>query len=284
MMTNTPSFARLVVEGVDAASFLHGQLANDVRALAEGQWRFGSYCAVDGRVQCSFVLARADTTQFHLYLPESVAAATYARLQMFRMRAKCSLQLQPVWVRDHQDAADLGHLLQGAGLNWRVGAREQEIAPIPEPLWTRQIELGNAWICAATSGLFLPQMLAYAELEAFSLRKGCYPGQEIVARTHYLGRSKRRLAHARIVAASAALPAGLELRADGTPTARSTLLMSNWPASDHCLVVVGEDILSADTLTALSADIEARFVIDRDVSEKKRDGTMNGGLYTPVSA
>ena len=192
-MSAIPSFAEIEIVGRDAASFLHSQLANDVSGLALGQWRFGSYCQVDGRVQALLLCARLAADRFRLLLPQDNCAEVEKRLQLYKVRAQCTLRSTPVAIT--ADLPPVGEALssehaaggtryQCGAFDWHVQARPRQLeSPLPDPLWSQQISLGIPWLKAAVSGRFLPAMLALERLQAFSLKKGCYPGQEILART-----------------------------------------------------------------------------------------------------
>jgi hypothetical protein len=155
---------------------------------------------------------------------------------------------------------------------------------LPAALFKAQIDQGLPWLDANTSGRFLPQMLALPEFGALSLRKGCFPGQEIVARTHYLGRSKRRLVWAHLEGATQALPSGCELALAGSDNACASLLASNWPHDAQCLLVINDAVAVGTALHALDHREAGSFVIDRDVSDNKRDASLNEGAFTPVGA
>lgn len=278
-MINAPRFALLDVNGVDAASFLHSQLACEVRELAHGQWRFACYCEADGRVQALMVLARLSDTQFHLLLPADLADAVRTRLLRYRLRARCSIDLHALSL----GSAGGQYAISGAAFEAHWQAAEADTATTEPELWNRQVALGQAWVCAATSGKFLPQMLGYAEIAAFSLRKGCFPGQEIVARTHYLGRSKRRLVHAIAAEASVYAEMGSEWIDPAQPAVSAMLLGSHCDGTE-ALLVAPDSISVGARLQRADGAAGAGFVIDRDYSETKRDAGLNGGPYAVVSA
>lgn len=280
-MITAPRFALLDVNGADAASFLHSQLAADVRELASGHWRFACYCEPDGRVQALMLLARLSDQQFHLLLPLDLAEPVLDRLIRYRLRARCTLNRHALALRS--SAADADYSLQGSGFSAHAQIVEADMAHTEPELWNRQMDLGQAWLTQASSGLFLPQMLGYAEIGAFSLRKGCFPGQEIVARTHYLGRSKRRLVFARVEAGATALPPGSEWCMSSAPTALAVLIAARTDGLG-CLLVAPETLTLGTALTARDSADSTRIVIDRDDTETKRDASMNGGTFAVVRA
>lgn len=179
LMPNT-SYSCIVVRGDDAFEFLQGQLTNDLQLLShdaddndsQQQDRresiVSAWCNPKGRVICLFRVRRIED-RFEMTLPAELADAMVKRLQMYRFRAKVEFEIQP------GDLQAIG--ISGPETEWR---RQNLLAGIPE-VWQAQSEL------------FTPHMLNLDLLQAVNLDKGCYPGQEIVARTHYRGASKRRL-------------------------------------------------------------------------------------------
>lgn len=282
----TPRFAEILVHGSDAAGFLHSQLTSDVKALAVDECQFSGYCGADGRVLALLLLARTGPEEFRLLLPEPLAEPVLQRLQRYRLRARCTLAASAVEITaDRADSAPAAgtRLWQQAGFCWRVQARPAEpgASPLPAALWDQQVALGIPWLMPATSEHFLPQMLGLGRLHAFSLRKGCYPGQEVIARTHYLGRSKRRLARVRANRLGSA-PAGSELLAGDSQIPAGTLVALD--SLGGGLAVLLEAATDGLTLrTSGDANI-ATFVIESDVSETIGDISLNGHCIPPFSA
>jgi tRNA-modifying protein YgfZ len=158
--------------GADAASFLQGQLSNDFVLLKPNQWQLAAYCSPKGRMLASFwgikLVSTPESQCLCLVLSKDIAAATLKRLSMFVMRAKLVLT-----------AADdmLPELFAKHGL----------------AAWSEQeVQRGVARITAPLVDLFVPQMLNYESIGGVSFKKGCYPGQEIVARSQFRGAIKRR--------------------------------------------------------------------------------------------
>jgi tRNA-modifying protein YgfZ len=175
MQTETLDLNHLSViraSGADAASFLQGQLSNDFVLLPTNQWQLAAYCSPKGRMLASFWGIKLQATPEHqdivLVLSADIGAATLKRLAMFVMRAKVKLV----------DASEmLPDLLANHGL----------------AAWsTREVARGVARITAPLVDLFVPQMLNYESIGGVSFKKGCYPGQEVVARSQFRGAIKRR--------------------------------------------------------------------------------------------
>ncbi|WP_130481195.1 YgfZ/GcvT domain-containing protein [Sphaerotilus mobilis] len=223
-----PFWGVMQASGADAASFLHGQLSNDVNRLDARQARLAGYCNAQGRMLASLIVARRDADTIWLLCAADLLPATLKRLSMFVLRAKAKLSdvsgglvvvgLAGEAAQTHLGRA-LGHApaaeawsrhdldsglvvrLPDAGLpRWlwvgpadAAAALEGALPALSTTTWERlDIRAGVAPVQAATSGLFVPQMLNYELVGGVDFKKGCYPGQEIVARSQYLGKLKRR--------------------------------------------------------------------------------------------
>ena len=204
--------------GADAAKFLHGQLTQDVLQLGRSQARIAGYCSAKGRLLASFVLWKTSDDEVLLACHASVLAATLKRLSMFVMRAQCKLtdatdeiSLQgltgdraaggteglPAWGKrdDAQGAWIRLPDVDGLARAWRVTSAASALAADPVALraWQQlEIDSGIVTIEAATVDQFVPQMLNFELIGAVNFQKGCYPGQEVVARSQYRGTAKRR--------------------------------------------------------------------------------------------
>ncbi len=272
-----PRFAEILVDGPDALSFVHGQLASDVKAIAPGHWRHAAYCVPDGRVQALMMVAVETATRLRLLLPEDLAASVQHRLGRYRLRARCEFSVRPVRITTPApeapaSAAADDRIYQCEAFEWLVTGADSE--PLPAELWSEQVTHGVPWIVAATSEKFLPQMLALEQLAAFSLRKGCFPGQEVVARTHFLGRSKRHLVSLTRSGGADPLEPGNELLSSLNVTEICGWIIADaLPQRPIALAVVTES--APDSLTAAEVDA-ATFVINRESTETKRDKLLNG--------
>lgn len=175
MQTTTPNLNRLSViraSGAEAASFLQGQLSNDFVLLPANQWQLAAYCSAKGRMLASFWGIKLDASAAHqdilLVLSADIAAATLKRLSMFVMRAKVQL-------------VDASEMLLDLYTNHGLAA------------WSElEVARGIARITAPLVDLFVPQMLNFESIGGVSFKKGCYPGQEVVARSQFRGAIKRR--------------------------------------------------------------------------------------------
>jgi tRNA-modifying protein YgfZ len=205
--------------GADAASFLHGQLTSDTAQLGLSQARLAGYCSAKGRLLASFIVWKAADDEVLLACSADLLAPTLKRLRMFVLRAKCVLSdasaelplfglagptatawladaaPSAVWDKQGRDGFIAIRLPDAAGSVRYLGAGS--VAPplpaLPAETWRwLDVRSGVARIELATVEQFVPQMLNYELLGGVDFRKGCYPGQEIVARSQYRGTIKRR--------------------------------------------------------------------------------------------
>ena len=153
-----PEISTINVTGSDAATFLQGQLTNDVRRLETEDEILAAWCNPKGRVICCGPLRRVDDG-YAFRIAADIAEDIVRRLTMFRFRSKVDF-----------DVVDDGEMLDPAV----------------------QVANGLAYIGREQSEQFTPHMLNLDLLDAISFDKGCYTGQEVVARTHYKGATKRR--------------------------------------------------------------------------------------------
>ena len=207
------------IKGVDAAGFLHGQFTTDVTGLATGQAGLSAWCDPKGRVIATFILARPDDA-FLLLLPGTVKEAFVKRLKMFVLRA--DVQIVDAGA-ETEKIPQLPHL-PGMDENASKTAFIRQGIPLLHP---------------ATSGRFLPQELNLDRLDAVSFTKGCYPGQEIIARLRYRGAVKRRLCHA-TTDNKTRLEPGAALRPDGEERNIGTVVNSVISSKGQELLIVLE--------------------------------------------
>ena len=160
-------YATIVVSGADALSFLQGQLTADVADLDGVERIRSAWCNPKGRVICLMTVA-ATEKGYKLTLPAELGETVLQRLTLFRFRARVEFELCPATVDEL--AID---------------------APVDDWLGDR-LRAGIAEIWSGQSEQFTPHMLNLDLLGAISFDKGCYTGQEVVARTHYRGATKRR--------------------------------------------------------------------------------------------
>ena len=203
--------AVIALEGPDSTAFAQAQFANEVTALAPGNWQWNAWLTPKGRVIALFALLKLEQERILLLLPDADADALASQLQRFVFRRKLKITMRgDLQVSGAFQAAD-------SARNARIGVdgdrieidfgdgndyRSLRIAPARE--WVEDADSRARWKAFDLShGLprlpveqreqWTPQQLSMERLRAFSVKKGCYPGQEIVARTHFLGKAKRGL-------------------------------------------------------------------------------------------
>ena len=197
--------------GADAASFLHGQLTNDFALLDRDHARLAGFCTAKGRLLASMVGWRGGDDEILLALPAETLAATLKRLSMFVLRAKCKLtdasgEFAVYGLLDAPAAAAWSLLRDEAGVQIALPGtgRALRVQPVDAPApagraltpddWAwAEAAAGMAWVRGATVEAFVPQMINFEVLGGVNFKKGCYPGQEVVARSQYRGTLKRRL-------------------------------------------------------------------------------------------
>ena len=220
-----PHLGVIQAQGEDAAHFLHNQLSNDVLLLPVGQARLAAFCSAKGRMQASFVVIKTSPDTVLLVLSLDLLAQTLKRLSMFVLRAK-------VKMTDASDQWQLRGLLGdsaaavvGQRAAWQTvaadGAHAVALYPavagevqVPRALWVApqghalpagaevtsdlwqwaEVMSGVTLVSQPVFEAFVPQMLNYESVGGVNFKKGCYPGQEVVARSQFRGTLKRRTA------------------------------------------------------------------------------------------
>ncbi|MDD1607931.1 MAG: folate-binding protein, partial [Methylococcaceae bacterium] len=187
--------AVLTVSGTEAGQFLQGQITCNVHDVTATQSSLGAMCNPKGRAITTFLLAKSGD-DFLLVLPNELLEIVKKRLSMYVLRSKVTLT-------DSSDSLCLLGLtatsneaflaVDNAMTLWSEYSAQGFQATDSMQWQTLDILSGIPWLTTATSEEFIPQMLNLDKLGGISLTKGCYTGQEIVARTHYLGKAKRGL-------------------------------------------------------------------------------------------
>ena len=219
-------YSLLRFSGEDAQTFLHGQLTCDVSALQPGSSSYGGYCTPKGRLLATFLLWSAGGT-YTMLLPSVLAEPIRKRLMMYVLRAKVNVEditadYACVGVHGTDAAQGLGSVPErlhgvverdGVTVIYLPVARYLTVMPRTQAnlvngdgddAWSGlDIAAGIPFITPATQEEFVPQMVNLDLIGGLSYSKGCYPGQEIVARTHYLGKLKQRMYRASVAAPAA---------------------------------------------------------------------------------
>jgi folate-binding protein YgfZ len=223
-------FGIIAAYGEDAAEFLQGQFTNDINQVDEAHSQLSALCTPKGRMLCNFRIFRREQT-YYLVLPYELLEAALSRLRMFVLRSKVTLEDasdalmgigasgskmidhlgdivdklpdnvdETVEYRDYTiiriagivPRFEIHGLLEPMEKLWQ--ALDVHATPVGADVWELlNIQAGIPVITAGTIDAFVPQMANMQLVNGVSFTKGCYPGQEIVARMHYLGKLKRRM-------------------------------------------------------------------------------------------
>jgi tRNA-modifying protein YgfZ len=270
---SSPDHGSVLFYGADATSFLQSQFTNDVAALAVGAWQWQGYCSAKGRLHATFALLRLADDRYLAVVHRSVLAFLVKRLTMFRLRSKLTIAhdetLAVVLCLDDvigeaaasnskaSDAAPASIIDLGHGRSIRIqaahpanasfaGANEQPDAAVNANTdafmqqWNaRGIEAAQPEITAATNEMFVPQMIGWDVIVpggGVSFSKGCYPGQEVVARAHYRGAVKRHLERVTLPDTAQAAPGAALTLSDGRDAEICNAAQS--PSGDWLALVV----------------------------------------------
>ena len=222
MITQLICRSLLEISGTDAQVFLQGQFSNDINTLEEGVVQLNAYCQHQGKI-IALIWVMKNKKSFYLSFPMDLADVIVKRLSMFKMMSDVAI------VDVTNELVQLGMIdedLKGAfKLNNQQSVTLVEsvdgLELANENSWEKAcIENGVAEVTLDTSEQFVPQLLNLDIDEVgVSFTKGCYPGQEVVARLHYLGKSKRRL---RMFECKSDLNVGDKLFALGSKSAKAS--------------------------------------------------------------
>jgi len=234
-----PHLGVIQAQGEDAANFLHNQLSNDVLLLPVGQSRLAAFCSAKGRMQASFVVIKTAPDTVLLVMSLDLLAQTLKRLSMFVLRAKVKMSDATAQWQLRGLLGDSARALLDTASPWQTTRNAEAHAValypavlgetrVPRALWLGAPtqarpdgpELSSAvwdWaevmsgVTMVTQPVFealVPQMLNYESVGGVNFKKGCYPGQEVVARSQFRGTLKRRTA---LVHSPTALVAGQDV-------------------------------------------------------------------------
>jgi len=241
-------YGLLQVAGEDARTFLHAQLTNDIENLAPGTARYAGWCSAKGRLLATFLVVPSPGG-FLLQLARDLVPAVVKRLSMFVLRSKVKVtDASAQWAQFGQWGPGNGNPLSvsesGGAITVRIGP-DRALLLVPEENsnsykpdisadeWAlEEIRAGRPLIAQATQDQFVPQMVNLELSGGVDFKKGCYPGQEIVARAQYRGAVKRRMVRLR----GAALQPGQQIYSDDTPGQASGTVVNS--TGDEALAVL----------------------------------------------
>lgn len=241
------------LSGPDAQAFAQAQFCNDVLPLATGESQLNAWLNPQGRVRRLFHLLRADDTRYLLALRGGAAAPLLAPLKMFVLRLKVQVQALQGWRWQEIDAATATPaqswrlaLPQGRALLLQAPDAPEAPSARDGDSVLRDIDAGLPWLPEHALEQLLPSWLEFARLGAISHGKGCYPGQEIVARLHFRGGGDKRV----LACLESPLPPGSgELRDAEGKEAGLLLQACSLPQGGwRCLAAIRRELAGAGTL------------------------------------
>jgi folate-binding protein YgfZ len=252
-----PELGVIRAQGADAASFLHGQLTQDFALLGAGEARLAAFCNAKGRMLASFIAFKQAPDDILLVCSRDLLAPTLKRLSMFVMRAKARLSdassefavygvagatlqallptLPAPWKTAEAGEGRLVQLYPADGQARALWVGPATATPPAGPaldaqLWAwSEIRSGVATLSTPVVEAFVPQMLNFESVGGVNFKKGCYPGQEVVARSQFRGTLKRR---AFVVHADGELAAGQEVFQAADPEQPAGVVAQAAPAPD----------------------------------------------------
>jgi folate-binding protein YgfZ len=267
-----PHWGVIQAQGEDAANFLHNQLTNDVLLLPVGQARLAAFCSAKGRMQASFVVIKTAPDTVLLVMSQDLLAQTLKRLSMFVLRAKVKLSDASEQWQLRGLLGDSARALLGDAAAWHTASADAAHAVALYPAIVADVQVPRAlWLAPPTQALpqgpevsaaiwlwsevlsgvpllsqplfeaFVPQMLNYESVGGVNFKKGCYPGQEVVARSQFRGTLKRRMA---LVHSPVALTAGQDVFTPTDPEQPCAMVVQSAARSDG----QGFDALVSGTL------------------------------------
>ncbi len=256
MITQINNRTLLKLSGSDTQTFLQGQLSNDINALVDGIVQINAYCQHQGKIIALLWVMKQDD-DFYLSLPNDLSEIVTKRLTMFKMMSE-------VTITDVTDQLiQLGVI--GEQLDNAFKLNNQQSVVLIESLGSIELANESEWemacinnnvpeVVLATSEKFVPQLLNLDIDElGVNFSKGCYPGQEVVARLHYLGKSKRRM---RQFECEGEINLGDELIAEGSKSAKASgvvVRQVNINEKSYCLATI-EIAYEQNLITLNSAD------------------------------
>jgi folate-binding protein YgfZ len=229
VLTDLSHLGLIGFSGEDTQTFLQGQLTSDVRQVNADRAQYSSHCTPKGRMLANFLLWQNAGGDYLMQLPAELQGGTQKRLGMFVLRSKVKVRDAAdevvriglagsgaeALLQEHFHAlpddlmgmanTDTMSLLRLSAERFQINVQPEHAAalwdtlkqgstPVGAGVWQwLEIRAGIPTITAATQEHFVPQMVNYERIGGVNFKKGCYPGQEIVARTQYLGKLKRHM-------------------------------------------------------------------------------------------
>jgi len=258
MPSNTRDAETLLIEGPDAIAFAHAQFSCKVTGLAVGRWAFAAWLDPQGRVRALFHLARIADDRLLLLLRGGKAADMADDLHRFIFRSHVTLRVASPAALATGEAQPLHDVrIEGETISLGCGSHALRIVPsatVGDASWhLMQVRLGWPWLPDEALNRYVAPMLSLQRLQAVAVDKGCYPGQEIVARLHFRGGCKRHLCS---VTSSRTIAPGETLHKDGREIGivLDTVIVDNIV---EALIVLGDEV-AADATDNIVADSDSQ--------------------------
>lgn len=247
-----PDHTVIELHGADATRFAQAQFMSDVAALACGHWHWSGWLTPKGRVVAVFAVLKLADERLWLLLPDASPNPLADALRRFVFRSKVTiavrddLHVQGTFAAadcargsaiagDEDAAIELDFSAAGGVRSVIIGREAAETSDLDVARWTAfDLTHGLPRLAASQIEHWTPQQLSLDRLRAFSIKKGCYPGQEIVARTHFLGKAKRGLA---LIESDEPMAAGARLRV-GDAALGTLVAATSTPADRHLALAV----------------------------------------------
>ena len=205
----------LTVRGPDAEKFLQGQLTCDVQHLKENETVLGACCTPKGRIVANFRIFKIEKNHYCLTLPQGQSSILHAHLKKYVIFYKTTLETDHTWLRcgligHHDDLSwhnafsNAVHLFPIHTHGYQIWSTNKEViwldklgqhcTLVPTDVWCLQdMKQGIAWIGPTQSGALIPQEIHWDTLHGINFKKGCYTGQEVIARLHFRGKTKTHM-------------------------------------------------------------------------------------------
>jgi len=269
-----PDLRVITLDGRDAAAFAQAQFMNDVDTLQPGHWQWSGWLTPKGRVLALFALVKFSPERIWMLLPDADPDALAESLRRFVFRSKVVVAVREdlhvaamfgpavatgAAVVQHGDSVelDLGSPAIPRRLNVGMAQPPRDVAAAAR--WKlHDLEHGLPRLPADQFDRWTPQQLSLERLRGFSIKKGCYPGQEIVARTHFLGKAKRGLV---LLESDAPVVAGTEVRTVDGVASGSVVAVAGAEGRHLALAVMPLE-REAAALTADGVEVRERPLLD----------------------
>lgn len=270
-MIQLPYLSTARFSGPDACAFLHAQLSADIKALEDGDSTFACYCTPRGQVLGLLLVGKHEET-YLVTASSELLPGIIRRLNMFLLRSELNIDLPAgltvSGLEPQETAAGVDNGIEVVfspgtlPLRYAIGLANTTSGESFNYWRFAELSNGVSWLGPGSSEKFIPQMLGFENIGAVSFSKGCYPGQEIVARARYLGKVKRKPLIA-TVAGQVDIGAGSQLQLDyEEETVDGTLLDSATAGNHNTLMVIVTRGKDAATPSSISFEDHSYPVVE----------------------